>query len=311
MMAASASETREGTLMLLKLPCLLVVLGLIVSALAAMGEDKKLVLIAGKQSHGPGDHEFRAGCMLLKKCLEKFPGLQVVVETNGWVADPKVFDGAAAVVLFSDGGGGHPYIQGDHSKVIGDLAKKGVGIGMLHFAVEVLKDKGGPQFLEWTGGYYEDHFSCNPMWSPDYQTFPDHPATRGVKPYSCHDEWYMHMRFRPEMKPAVAAWLQLDPLNNPAAPSSPFRMTEYAQKETAEVARQEELAAQAMTASREARGFSDDYALLTVVFASVLFFGGIARAFDSRPLRTSLAALAVLLFLGNLVVLATMPVCHE
>lgn len=124
-------------------------------------------------------------------------------------------------------------------------------------------------------------------------------------------ETFLVQRFRPEMKPAVAAWLQLDPLNNAAAPPSPFRMAEYAQKETAEVARQEELAAKAMAASREARGFSDDYVLLTVVFASVLFFGGIARAFDSRPLRTGLAALAVLLFLGTLAALATMPVCHE
>jgi hypothetical protein len=45
--------------------------------------------------------------------------------------------------------------------------------------------------------------------------------------------------------------------------------------------------------------------------ASVLFFGGIARTFDSRPLRTILAALAVLLFLGTLGLLATMPICHE
>ena len=124
-------------------------------------------------------------------------------------------------------------------------------------------------------------------------------------------ESFLAQRFRPEMKSAVEAWLKLDPLNNPAAPPSPFRMAEYAQKETAEVARQEELAAKAMAASRQARGFSDDYVLLTVVFASVLFFGGIARAFDSRPLRTVLAALAVLLFLATLAALATMPVCHE
>jgi ABC-type multidrug transport system fused ATPase/permease subunit len=124
-------------------------------------------------------------------------------------------------------------------------------------------------------------------------------------------EAFLAQRFRPEMKAAVEAWLKLDPLNNAAAPLSPFRMAEYAQKETAEVARQEELAAKAMAAAREARGFSDDYVLLTVVFASVLFFGGIARAFDSRPLRIVLAALAVILFLGTLVVLATMPICHE
>ena len=124
-------------------------------------------------------------------------------------------------------------------------------------------------------------------------------------------EAFLAQRFRPEMKPAVEAWLKLDPLNNPAAPPSPFHMAEYAQKETAEVARQEELAAKAMAAAREARRCSDDYVLLTVVFASVLFFGGIARAFDSRPLRIVLAALAVLLFLGTLVALSTMPVCHE
>jgi hypothetical protein len=124
-------------------------------------------------------------------------------------------------------------------------------------------------------------------------------------------ESFLAQRFRPEMKPALEAWLKLDPLNNPAAPPSPFRMDEYVQKETAEVARQEEAAAKAVAAAREARRFSDDYVLLTVVFASVLFFGGIARAFDSRPLRTVLAALAVLLFLGTLAVLTTMPICHE
>jgi hypothetical protein len=124
-------------------------------------------------------------------------------------------------------------------------------------------------------------------------------------------EAFLAQRFRPEMKPAVEEWLKLDPLNNPAAPPSPFRMAEYVQKETAEVTRQEELAAKAMAASREARRCSDDYVLLTVIFASVLFFGGIARAFDSRHLRLVLAALAVLLFLGTLVALTTMPICHE
>ncbi len=124
-------------------------------------------------------------------------------------------------------------------------------------------------------------------------------------------EAFLAQRFRPEMKKAVEAWLKLDPLNNPAAPPSPFRMAECAQPEMAEVTRQEELAAKAMAASREARQCSDDYVLLTVIFASVLFFGGIARAFDSRRLRVVLAALAVPLFLGTLVALTTMPIRHE
>jgi hypothetical protein len=124
-------------------------------------------------------------------------------------------------------------------------------------------------------------------------------------------EAFLAQRFRPEMKSALEAWLKLDPLSSPAAPLSPFRMAEYAQAETDEVARQSELATQAMAASGEARRNSDGYVLLTVIFASVLFFGGIARAFDSRPLRTALAALAVLLFLGTVVALTTMPICQE
>ena len=167
---------------------------------AAAPESKKLVIVAGKQSHGPGDHEFRAGSLLLKKCLEKTAGLEVVVVPNGWPEDVKVFDGAAAVVIYADGGGGHPFVQGDHAKVIGELAKKGVGIGAMHYGVEVQKDKGGPEFLEWIGGYYENGYSCNPMWSPDYQKFPEHPIARGVKPFSTQDEWYMSIRFRPGMK---------------------------------------------------------------------------------------------------------------
>jgi hypothetical protein len=167
---------------------------------AAAPESRKLVLIAGKQSHGPGDHEFRAGSLLLKKCLDKVPGLEVVVVPGGWPTDLRVFDGVTAVVIYADGGPGHPFIQGDHLQVIGDLAKKGVGIGAMHYGVEIPKDKGGPELTDWIGGYYESAFSCNPMWSPDYQKFPEHPIARGVAPFSTQDEWYMNIRFRPGMK---------------------------------------------------------------------------------------------------------------
>src|SRR5260221_13386621 len=98
---------------------------------AAPSENRKLVLIAGKQSHGPGDHEFRAGSLLLKKCLEKTAGLEVVVVPNGWPEDDKVFDGATAVVIYADGGGGHTFIQDAHLKAMTELANNSVGIGAM------------------------------------------------------------------------------------------------------------------------------------------------------------------------------------
>ena len=50
------------------------------------------------------------------------------------------------------------------------------------------------------GGYFEMYHSVNPHWTAKFDSFPDHPITRGVKPFAINDEWYYHMRFRPEMK---------------------------------------------------------------------------------------------------------------
>ncbi|MEO6184575.1 MAG: PVC-type heme-binding CxxCH protein, partial [Verrucomicrobiota bacterium] len=156
--------------------------------------------VAGKMSHGPGDHEFNAGVQLLHKCLQNQPGVSSAFYLDGWPKDPRAFDNADTILFFMDGGGGHPIIQEDHLKIIGDLMKKGVGLVCVHYAVEVPKDKGGPEFLDWIGGYYEDHFSTNPHWVADVKSLPNHPITRGVKPFAVNDEWYYNMRFRPEMK---------------------------------------------------------------------------------------------------------------
>lgn len=161
----------------------------------AQSADKKIVLIAGKVSHGPGDHEFRAGCLLLQSCLANVPGVTSVVYSNGWPHEANAFDGAAAVVIYADGGAGHPAIQGNHREILGELAKKGTGIGFMHYGVEIPGTNGGAQFLEWIGGHYEHQYSVNPMWSPDYQKFPDHPVTRGVQPFSTRDEWYFNMKW--------------------------------------------------------------------------------------------------------------------
>jgi len=64
----------------------------------------------------------------------------------------------------------------------------------------VPKDKGGPEFLDWIGGYFEAFWSVNPHWDADFTKLPDHPVTRGVKPFKIRDEWYYHMRFRDDMK---------------------------------------------------------------------------------------------------------------
>src|SRR5262249_53908409 len=60
---------------------------------------KKIVLIAGKPSHGPGAHEFNAGTLLLKKCLDQVPGVATSFHAHGWPSDPTAFDKADTILL--------------------------------------------------------------------------------------------------------------------------------------------------------------------------------------------------------------------
>jgi len=159
---------------------------------------RKLVMVAGRPSHGPGQHEHRAGCLLLEKCLDA-AGLPLVttVHDGGWPADPTAFDNADAIFFFADGGGGHPALVSNRLAQIDALAGRGVGVACLHYAVEVPKEKGGPEFLTWLGGYFEPHWSVNPHWTlAKTELAASHPIARGVKPFVTNDEWYYHMRFR-------------------------------------------------------------------------------------------------------------------
>jgi len=159
---------------------------------------RKLVLVAGEASHGPGEHEHRAGMLLTEKCLDA-AGLPLVtaVYTGGWPTDPTAFDNADAVFFFADGGPRHPVLQSNRLAQIDALAGRGVGIACLHYAVEVPQEKGGPQFLDWLGGYFEPNWSVNPHWRlARTEVAEGHPITRGVQPFEIEDEWYYHMRFR-------------------------------------------------------------------------------------------------------------------
>jgi len=170
---------------------------------------QKIVFVAGKASHGPGEHEHRAGCMLLADQLNK-SGLPIeaVVTTNGWPTDEKIFEGAAAVVIYSDGGGSHPVMN--HLASFKKLASQGVGIGCIHYAVEIPKGETGALFLDSIGGYFETDWSVNPHWDGSFK-LPKHPISRGIADFTMRDEWYYHMRFRKNMEGVTPILSDLPP----------------------------------------------------------------------------------------------------
>jgi len=115
-------------------------------------------------------------------------------------------------------------------------------------------------------------------------------------------------RFRPEMKPAVEAWLATDPFNNPDAPPSPFAMKEYKSAAQVEADHLLTVSVRKFQEAKQANQTSDNYVMLTVMFASVLFFCGISTTFESFPIRVILLVFAIIVYVIAFNILRIYPI---
>jgi type 1 glutamine amidotransferase len=161
---------------------------------------RKVVFIAGKPSHGEGNHEWEKDAQFLKQCLEGAPNvepLEITIYYNGWPDHPADLDDADAIVFLADGNKMHPLIEPSRAAKIRELAKQGVGLAFLHYCVEPPEGM-ETEFMEWMGGCYERGYSQNPINTVAVTPVKnDHPITRGCGGYVLEDEWYFDIRLRP------------------------------------------------------------------------------------------------------------------
>src|SRR3954468_24158297 len=102
---------------------LLIVLALLMTfapAAVRAAEPKKVVLIAGKKSHGPegnGIHDYNWSAKFLKVALDRSnakDGVKVEIHLNGGPTGDKALDGAATIVVISDGRDGDKFSEALH-----------------------------------------------------------------------------------------------------------------------------------------------------------------------------------------------------
>ena len=160
----------------------------------SVSQNKKVVFISGKPSHGRMKHEHRAGNMILAKRLNEsgLPIEAVVLEDIGYPKEESVLEDASTIVIFCTGHGGH--VLNPKLKEFDALMKKGIGVIMIHWATEAVSGAPGDKFLDWMGGFCDLNWSVNPHWKPNFKP-RKHPIWNGVQPFSVDDEWYYHMRF--------------------------------------------------------------------------------------------------------------------
>jgi hypothetical protein len=112
-------------------------------------------------------------------------------------------------------------------------------------------------------------------------------------------EEFARDRFTDHFAPAFDEWLATRPLKNPDAPRSPFAMDSYVPPGEVEAQEADARADDYFAAALADNQRGDNYTLLTVLFALVLFFGALSNRFGSeRKSWTILVGAGVLLLAG-------------
>ena len=138
---------------------------------------------------------------LLSKWLQRVPGVSVTTSYDGASPDAAAIDKADAIYVFCTGGNNHiVFKEPERVAALKKAADRGAGLMFYHYCVEPPAASGHDEMLDWIGGYFELNYSVNPVWDADFKTLPNHPITRGVKPFHLRDEWYFNMRFAPNMR---------------------------------------------------------------------------------------------------------------
>ncbi len=174
----------------------------LMAAVPAAGKTK-ILLIGHKHDHPPGTHMYLEVCGLLAKCLRQSPNTEAVV-SDGWPSDPAVLKDVRAVVLYTSPGG-TLLLDPAHRSQAEELLKRGVGLVAIHWATDA-KPELGPDYQKLLGGWFNTSFSrlevtTRPLSRPN----PSHPICRGWTLPEWHEEFYMDLRYQPEIQPLLQA----------------------------------------------------------------------------------------------------------
>lgn len=187
-------------------------------------------------------------------------------------------------------------------------------------ATVILTAWSGFQSAKW-GGVMSTSFSeagANRTESVRWSTIAGQQATLDVALFTAWAEaiaaddidlaTFLRDRFPDQLAVATTAWMAMDPLESPDAPATPFDLPDYMLEAVNQATAFEDAADASSDAARTANQRSDNYVVMSVLFAAVLFFGALSTKLTSDRGQVALLALAVVVLLAGMIVLSTFPI---
>lgn len=166
-------------------------------------EPQRLLLLAqGPDGHPFTTHEYVAGQQVLARLLRDVPRLTItqVLADGEWSEGPEIIDRADHCVLFVSEGA--KWVSSDPARrdAFRRLAERKGGLSVLHWGMGTRDAKHVDAFVQLFGAchggpdrkYKFLETSCTPT--------PDHPTTRGLKPFTIKDEFYYAFKRDPNNK---------------------------------------------------------------------------------------------------------------
>jgi hypothetical protein len=118
---------------------------------------------------------------------------------------------------------------------------------------------------------------------------------------------FVENRFTDHFRVAFDAWTAMRPLENPDAPKGPFALPEYQPPGEAEAAEADGRADALFAQALENNQRGDNYTLLTVLFALVLFFAAVSQRLRSPALARAVLTGATVFLLAGIGLLLAFP----
>lgn len=149
-------------------------------------------------SHKPTTHEYFAGVNLLARLLRSQPNLEtIVVSADGdWRDGPQLLERADAAVIFVSEGAKWVSAESARLAAFRSLAKRGGGLGALHWATGTKAAEPIAPFVQLFGACHggpDRRFKEFDEITPQAASV-DHPILRGVRPMTVREEFYFALK---------------------------------------------------------------------------------------------------------------------
>ncbi len=187
---------------------------------------KKLVLLAGKKSHGPvgnGIHDYGWSVQLLQAMFHNSnikDRVKVEIHLNGWPRDPRTLEDADSILIVSDGRDGHLFEEAPHLaspervRFLDQQMKRGCGFATFHFST-FAPNQYAEQMLRWSGAFFQWETNGERKWYSSITTkeaaislgTPEHPVSRGLTPFTMREEFYYNLRFKDDDPATKPIWI--------------------------------------------------------------------------------------------------------